>query len=94
MIKLRSGSSSARNTVEVLSFLKEPASITATLGTKVYTYDAPAGMYSKTFPLEIGTNRATIKRGGAVIDSVTSPWAVKSRQHTQDLQYYGVTSGR
>lgn len=93
-MKLRRGSTAPRDTVEVLTFLKAPAKITAKVGSKVHTYSAPAGMHVKTFPLQTGTNAVTIKRNGVTVDSVTSPWTVKTRPYVQDLQYYGVTSGR
>jgi hypothetical protein len=85
-------STSPRNTVEVLTMLTSPASVTVTVGGSKTTYDAPAGVYAKLVPLAVGKVSASATRSGATIASVASPYTVVSTPVVQDLQYYGVSS--
>lgn len=79
-----------RDTVEVLTMQKSPADIKVTVGTKTYTYSAPAGVSSKTFPLGSGTISVVQTRGGTTVNSVTSKAKLISNPEKQDLQYYGM----
>ncbi|PWC07741.1 endo-1,3-alpha-glucanase family glycosylhydrolase [Mycetocola zhujimingii] len=81
-----------RDTVEVLTLLKAAASVTVTVGGKAVSYNAPAGVFAKTFPLAVGKVSATASRNGAAIDSVVSPHTVVTRPLVQDLQYYASSS--
>ncbi len=88
-----SGTSTApRDTVEVLSFLAAPASITITVGGVSTTYSAPKGESSKTVPLSTGSVSATASRNGSAIAGVTSPFAVVAMPEVQDLEYYAASS--
>ncbi|MGI3785078.1 MAG: glycoside hydrolase family 71 protein [Janthinobacterium lividum] len=94
LMTLRSYSSPARDTVEVLSFLKSEARISVTVGTRTTTYDAPAGRYDRTVPLGAGTVSAKAVRDGATAVSVTSPFTVTSTPKSQNLQYHFASSAR
>ncbi len=91
---LRSGSTPAQDSVEVLAFLTKAATVTVRVGSSTYTWDAPAGVNAKTFPLKVGTVSATATRSGALTASVTSPYEVLSKPAVQDLQYDAVSSLR
>jgi hypothetical protein len=83
-----------RDTVEALVMLTAPARVTVTIGGKAYTFDAPAGVTARTFPLAQGTISAKVERSGSIVVSVTSPFKVVARPNVQDLQYYAVSSVR
>ncbi|GAA2777626.1 hypothetical protein [Nonomuraea dietziae] len=69
----RSGTSAARDTVEVLSSITRAATVKASSRRgREDLRAARAGLQAKTFPLAYGTNKASV---GAV--TVTSPWQVK-----------------
>ena len=86
------GGTTPRNTAEVLTFLKSPATVTATVGSTVQTYTAPAGVSAKLFPLTAGTVKATAVRGGATIGTATSPFTVTKTPYVQDEEYFAVSS--
>jgi hypothetical protein len=88
------GGSPARDTVEALTFLKEPGTVTVTVGSATHTCNAPAGVSTCTVPLSTGTVAAKVTRGGAVVTNVTSPHPVTTSPTVQDLQYVGAASGR
>ncbi|MEV5707020.1 glycoside hydrolase family 71 protein [Actinoallomurus sp. NPDC052274] len=94
LMTLRSGSTPARDQVEVLTMLTAAATVTATIGGTAHTYSAPAGLHVQTFPLKAGTNSVSVTRNGAVTAKVASPFTVTAKPQVQDEQYYGVTSGR
>jgi hypothetical protein len=83
-----------RNTVEVLTMLTAPASVSVTVGGVKTTWSAPAGIFAKTVPLAVGSVSATMSRNGSTLASVASPQAVVSKPVVQDLQYYAVSSKR
>ncbi|MFT2818176.1 endo-1,3-alpha-glucanase family glycosylhydrolase [Leifsonia sp. A12D58] len=85
-------STQPRDTVEVLTVLKAAAAVTVTIGGKATSFDAPAGVSTKTFPLALGSISASAARSGTVIASVKSPFTVVDKPAVQDLQYYGVSS--
>ena len=91
---LRPGDIPARDTVEVLTFLTAPAKVTATIGGRATTYDAPAGMSAKLFPLAVGSHAATVSRNGTQTARVATTSAVRASVAVQDLMYYFATSGR
>ncbi len=94
VMSLRSGSSPARDTVEVLSFLAGPAKVEVKVGGNTYMYDAPAGVFSQTYPLAVGTVSAKVTRAGVVTAAVTSPHAISATRAVQDLQYHFAVSSR
>lgn len=83
-----------RDTVEVLSYLAAPAKITVTIAGTPYTYDAPAGVYAKTYPLALGSVSAKAVRGTTTTANVTSPFTITNKPYVQDLNYYFVSSSR
>lgn len=87
---LRSGSSPARDSVEVLSFLTGAATITSG-GQSV---SAEAGVTARLFPLAYGSIKASAARQGQAVASVATPFAVNKSFAVQDLQYVAATSGR
>ncbi|MFJ3978563.1 glycoside hydrolase family 71 protein [Streptomyces sp. NPDC090021] len=94
VMSLRKGSAPARDTVEVLSFLTEPASVRTTVGTTRGGHDAPAGIHSKLLPLKTGTSAAHVVRDGKATAKVDLPFRVDHEVEVQDLQYHAATSGR
>lgn len=93
MLPTLDGTSMApRDTVEVLTMLRAPASVTVTIGAENHTFDAPAGLSTVTYPLRLGSVSATASRNDVPIASATSPFQVVSRPSVQDLQYYAVSS--
>jgi hypothetical protein len=96
LMTLTNGSATkvARDTVEALTFLTAPATVTVTVGSKTYTYTAPAGISSQLYPLEIGHVKASAARGTASIGVADSPYTVDATPYTQDLAYYAVSSRR
>ena len=79
-----------RDTVEVLTFLTKPTTVTVTIGGAVQSYQAPAGMFAKTFPLGVGSVSASTARGLAV----TSPVTVTRAPLQQDMSYYWAVASR
>lgn len=58
----RSSKHPGQNIVEVMSFLTAPGKVTVKVGTNTYTYDAPAGVFNKSFPLANGQVSASLSR--------------------------------
>jgi Glycosyl hydrolase family 71 len=94
LMALRSGSSPARDDVEVLTMLTAAATVTATIGGVAHTYTAPAGVHAELFPLKTGTNSVSVTRAGTVTAHVASPFTVTGTPTVQDEQYYAADSGR
>jgi hypothetical protein len=94
LMKLRSGSTAARDTVEVLSMLTAAAKVSVTIGGTTQTYDAPAGVSARTFPLKAGAVSATVSRSSAAVAKVVSPYPVTATPYVQDLHYRAASSER
>jgi hypothetical protein len=94
LMTVRTGSTTPRDTVEVLAFFKAATTVTVKVGAATYTWDAPAGVSVKTWPLGTGTVSATAARGGVTVSAVTSPKAVTSAPYVQDLEYFASSSLR
>lgn len=92
VMKLRSGSATPRDKVEVLTVLTAPATVTVTIGGRTSSYDAPAGLSAQLFDLAEGYSTATVTRGGAQTATVTTTDAVKFTTEQQDLSYHAVGS--
>ncbi|WP_329199961.1 MULTISPECIES: glycoside hydrolase family 71 protein [unclassified Streptomyces] len=90
----RKGSAAPRDTVEVLSFLTEPATLRTTVGPVQAAHEAPAGLHCELLPLKPGTSAARVVRDGRTAAEVRLPYPVDRTVDVQDLQYYGATSGR
>ncbi|MFJ2033314.1 endo-1,3-alpha-glucanase family glycosylhydrolase [Streptosporangium sp. NPDC087985] len=94
LMNLRSGSTAARDTVEVLSMLTAAGKVSVTIGGTTQTYDAPAGVSAKTLPLKVGSVSATVTRNSATVAKVASPYTVTATPYVQDLHYRAVSSAR
>ncbi|MEV0388008.1 endo-1,3-alpha-glucanase family glycosylhydrolase [Nonomuraea sp. NPDC050643] len=94
LMKLRGGSTAARDTVEVLTMLTAAGKVSVTVGGTTQTYDAPAGVSAKTLPLQAGTASATVTRGSATVAKVVSPYAITAAPYVQDLHYRAASSAR
>jgi len=81
-----------RDTVEVLSMLAAPATVTLKVGGTTKTVEAPAGVSQFTLPLTTGTVSAAATRKGQSVATVTSPHKVVSSVDYWNLQYYAATS--
>jgi hypothetical protein len=81
-----------RDTVEIASLLKAPATVSLTVGGKTTSYNAPAGVSTYTVPLTTGTVSAQAIRGNTIIKTVTSTHPVVSTIDYWDLQYYAASS--
>lgn len=92
LMKLRPGSSPPRDDVEALVFLVAPATVELDVGGTITDKSVPAGVSSVLAPLRTGTISMRIRRNGADIASVTSPFAVTDKPARQDLQYYAVAT--
>ncbi len=90
----RDGTASPRDRVEVLTFLRAPAQLTATIAGKSSSTQLAAGVQTTLFALGYGSNEATVTRNGATVAAVRSPYPVSASFTVQDLQYYAVGSGR
>ncbi|MET9608453.1 glycoside hydrolase family 71 protein [Streptomyces sp. NPDC006512] len=94
VMNLRKGSAAPRDTVEVLSFLKEAATVRTAVGPAKGEHRAPAGLHAELLPLKPGTSSAEVTRGGKAVTEVELPYPVEHDVQVQDLQYYAATSGR
>ncbi|KMO98913.1 hypothetical protein ACS04_05290 [Streptomyces roseus] len=94
VMSLRKGSAAPRDTVEVLSFLRAPATVRTVVGGVQDTHEAPAGIHGELLPLRPGTSSATVVRDGKAGAEVELPYPADRTVQVQDLQYYAVTSGR
>jgi hypothetical protein len=94
LMTVRTGSTTPRDTVEVLAFFKAATTVTVKVGAATYTWEAPAGVSVKTWPLATGTVSATAARAGVTVSTVTSPKAVTSAPYVQDLEYFASSSLR
>lgn len=94
LMKLRGGSTAARDTVEVLTMLTAAGKVSVTIGGTTQSYDAAAGVSAKTFPLKAGTASATVTRSAATVAKVVSPYSITATPYVQDLHYRAVSSER
>jgi peptidoglycan hydrolase-like protein with peptidoglycan-binding domain len=93
LMRLRGGTP-ARNTIEALTFLTAPATVTITAGGVSTSCSAPAGQGVCTVPLRAGRVSAHATRHGTTVAAVTSPHRVTTRPTVQDLQYVAASSAR
>ena len=88
------GGSPTRDTVEALTFLTAPATVTVSVGAKAYRCSADAGIDTCTVPLGTGRVSVKVERSGATVTGTTSPHVVTATPYVQDLDYVAVSSGR
>ncbi len=87
----RGSTSTVRDHVEVLSFLKAPATITVNTGSGTQNYNAPAGMYvwsAQCAPCAPNVIAASAVRSGVTVTSVTSPVGHRTSDVSTDRGYY------
>lgn len=87
MLMKNIGETPARDTVEVESFARAPATLVATIGGVRQSCDVPAGFAECTFPLGIGEVSVTMRRDDADAVTVRSREMVTDRPYVQDMQY-------
>lgn len=80
-----------RNTVEVLTMLTAPATLTVKVGGTTKTVDVPAGVASTTVPLASGSVSASVARSGSTVMQATSPYTVTNNPLVNDFEYFGVS---
>lgn len=85
---LGGSTTSTRNTVEGLVFLKQPATLRLTSGGNGDSFSLPAGTSAVTIPLQDGGVRATLVRDGATVMDLTSTRDVTPLPLVQDFQYW------
>ncbi len=93
LMKLRGGSPS-RDTVEALSMLTAPATVSITVGGVTTSCSAPAGVSVCTVPLQLGRAAVAVVRNGAIVASVATRQTITATPYVQDLQYVGAGSLR
>jgi hypothetical protein len=93
MVPTLSGTSVVpRDTIELLTFLTQPAVVSVTIGGTTSSYSAPAGVSAKTFPLAMGGISAAASRNGLAVARVVSTHPATSRPVVQDEAYYANSS--
>ena len=75
------------NDIELVAFLTSPGTLEITIGTKVSTMNAPAGITVFQVPLGIGKPSFRLLRNNAAVISFTSQTEILSRIDTTDLTY-------
>jgi hypothetical protein len=94
LMSLRGGSSPPRDAVEVLTFLRQPSTVSVNVGGTVTNYSAPAGEFVRTVGFQNGTVSVSVTAADGRVTAVTSPFTISSTNTVQDLQYRLVSSGR
>ncbi len=94
LMRPRAGTIAPRDSIEALTFLTAPGTVSINVGGRTRSCAVDAGVDTCTVPLGIGTPSATVRRGGATVASVTSPYRVTATPHVQDLQYVAASSAR
>lgn len=94
LMRLRGGSAPTRDTAEALTFLTAPATLRTQQGGASREERVPAGVHATLVPLGEGIGSAAVSREGGTVASVRMAYPVARQPQVQDLQYYGVSSGR
>jgi hypothetical protein len=94
LMRPRALSTTPRDAVEVLTFLTAPARITATVGSQVTSWVAPAGIAVRTVPLQTGSISVRINHASGATTVVDTRQSVVNPPYVQDLQYRFVSSLR
>ena len=85
---VRGNRSALRESVEILTFLTEPATVTVKIGSSTYTYSAVAGMQAQLYPMAPGEVSVKAVRSGAEVARVNSPYVIKSTTVNMDRAYF------
>jgi hypothetical protein len=94
LMELRRGSSPARDDVEVLAFLTEPAVVLLDVDGKGHLYFLAAGVHAVRAPLSPGRVSVQVLRDGELVTAADSPFQVVGTPAVQDEGYHVVSSGR
>lgn len=81
-----------RDTVEVVTMLTAPATLTLRVGASTHTIDAPAGLSAHTVALKTGKVSVSAARGGKVFASAATADPVVSSPEIVNLLYAAATS--
>lgn len=88
LMDLRPGSSPARDAVEVLALLTEPATVRVVVGGRELATEVDAGLSVIVTELRQGRVSAEIQRDGRTVVVLASPFPVRSQIRRQDLGYH------
>jgi hypothetical protein len=95
LMTLRSGSTAARDTIEVATLLTASSTVDLLVnGSVVSSQTSAAGFASFTAPLQAGTISARVRRAGQADLTVPSPRPAVAVPVVQDLQYVAATAQR
>lgn len=95
LMALRSGSTAARDTIEVATLLTASSTVEVLVdGSVVSSQTRSAGFDSFTVPLQPGTISARVRRSGQADLTVPSPRPAVSVPVVQDMQYVAATAQR
>jgi hypothetical protein len=92
--RAQTGRTTARNTIEVLTFFIAPATVTMINGANTTTYTAPAGEFVQTVTMVNGAIAVSAARSGTTVASITSPIGCMASPPVQDFGYYRMSSLR
>lgn len=91
----RTGLTGPSNKVQIVTLLKQDATVTVTIAGSTYSYTAQAGLFTKSYDLQPGYFTATASRSGATVLTVTTKDAASfDTTSQQDLSYHAVVAGR
>ncbi|MCJ0904086.1 glycoside hydrolase family 71 protein [Rhodococcus sp. ARC_M6] len=93
-MEIRDYSPAADNTVEVLTFLTEPADLTIKVGETTTTCHVAAGVYPCVAGLGAGNINVVATRGGVEVARVDSHVTVTETPYNQNFDYLMDSSGR
>lgn len=95
LMQPRPGTSTPQDTVEALTFLTTPGTVTTTVGTQSSSCAVPAGVGVCSVPLGTGSVSTIVTNSaGTVLATKSSPNQVTATPYVQDLQYVAAGSNR
>ncbi|MCG5430910.1 hypothetical protein LV457_01160 [Mycobacterium sp. MYCO198283] len=87
-MQLRPGTPAPTDTIDVVVFATDPATVWANAGGQVSSCQVGSGRSVCSFPLALGDIVVGLERDGALVQTVTSPYSVTATPEVQDLQYH------
>ncbi|MDI9898524.1 glycoside hydrolase family 71 protein [Rhodococcus sp. IEGM 1409] len=91
---LRPGSSPVRDTVEVVTAVRGPSTVTVTIGDTSTSCEVPAGIGTCVVPAAVGSVVATVSDGTSEIARVSAHREVSAAPYNQNLEYLVDSSRR
>ena len=88
---LGSTTQAPRDTVEAVTLLTQPGTLTITVGGVATRVSVPAGLTSTIVPLAAGSVDATVQLSDRTTLDANSPYLVSAHPVVQDMQYYAVS---